>query len=372
MGQHGLILIREGDWNDYLSLMGVEGRGESVMNSGMACRAFSALSELAVRRGETPFAEEVVTYVAKMRLAVADAFDQGWFRRGYTDHGKPVGSYAENRLFINAQAWPILGKCGTPEQRRIALKNAIELCHTDIGLTLMSRPYSSPAPDDISWCSIPAGEGENAGIWPQTIHWLIWALTEEGLLDKALAEWKCGTLHRPRTSVPQGALWHFQRAGLFLLQMGGQARGLDAKPIAQPRAERADESDDCVAGIYHAQNHRGADPLSWRSRNGDFFPRLNAVTLGRVRSFSCRRALAVFPFERHFIEVAFFVIVGDSVILPQNEGSRGVPVNAHVELKDGIVGAMRQWLGQGQKRVVANENGNLVQRRRGRSFPARP
>jgi len=242
-GKHGLILIREGDWNDYLSLMGVEGRGESVMNSGMACRAFSALSEIAARRGETLFAGEVASYLAKMRVAVADAYDQGWFRRGYSDHGKPVGSFAENRLFINAQTWPVLGKCGTPEQRRTALKNAIKLCHTEIGLMLMSRPYSSPAPDDISWCAIPAGEGENAGIWPQTVHWLVLALTEEGLLEEALVEWKCGTLHAHACRFPQvpygifngpdcfSSKWAAKREGWTQSQLLNRAQSVPMNPM---------------------------------------------------------------------------------------------------------------------------------------------
>ncbi|MBN1249661.1 MAG: hypothetical protein JXC32_18505, partial [Anaerolineae bacterium] len=39
-GAHGLVCIRDGDWNDYLSGMGRQGKGESEMNSGMACRAF--------------------------------------------------------------------------------------------------------------------------------------------------------------------------------------------------------------------------------------------------------------------------------------------------------------------------------------------
>jgi hypothetical protein len=225
LGKHGLILIREGDWNDYLSLMGVEGRGESVMNSGLACRAFGAMKEIALRRGETSFVAEVESYLEKLRPAVAQAFDEGWFRRGYTDQGKPVGSHAENRLFINAQTWSALGKCGTTEQRRLALKNAIKHCHTDIGVTLMSRPYSSPAPDDISWCAIPAGEGENAGIWPQTVHWLVWALTEEGLLEEALAEWKCGTLTAHARWFPEVPYGIFNGPDCFSSKWSGRREG---------------------------------------------------------------------------------------------------------------------------------------------------
>jgi len=224
-GVHGLILIREGDWNDYLSAMGVAGLGESVMNSGMACRAFASVAEIARQRGDSAFAGEIESYLVKLRQAVEEAFDEGWFRRGYTDEGRPVGSSAEKRVFINAQTWPVLGKCGTPEQRRTALKNAIEHCHTDIGLMLMSRPFSSPAPDDISVCAIPAGEGENSGIWPQTVHWFVWALVEEGLLEEALAEWKCGTLLSHALRFPQVPYGIFNGPDCFSSKWAGKREG---------------------------------------------------------------------------------------------------------------------------------------------------
>jgi hypothetical protein len=89
----------------------------------------------------------------------------------------------------------------------------------------MSRPYSSPAPDDISWCAIPAGEGENAGIWPQTIHWFVWALTEEGLLEEALAEWKCGTLHRHAVHFPAVPYGIFNGPDCFSSKWAGQRNG---------------------------------------------------------------------------------------------------------------------------------------------------
>ncbi|MDR1145829.1 MAG: hypothetical protein LBK71_06820 [Verrucomicrobiales bacterium] len=224
-GQHGLLLIREGDWNDYLSLMGAAGRGESLMNSGMACRACDVLAPLAVARGAAAFAREVAALAEELRAAVGAAFDQGWFLRGYTDAGQAVGSFAEDRVFINAQSWCALGKCGTPEQRRLALTNAVAKCHTDCGLTLMSRPYSSPAPDDISWCAIPAGEGENAGIWPQTIYWMVWALAEEGLLDEALTEWTHGTLRHHAQRFPAVPFGIFNGPDCFSSKWSGRREG---------------------------------------------------------------------------------------------------------------------------------------------------
>lgn len=206
-GDHGLVCIRDGDWNDYLSGMGRQGEGESVMNSGMACRAFDAMARFARRRNDIALAEELETFVEQVRDAVGRTFDEAWFLRGYTDTGVPVGTFAENRLFLNAQSWAALGRCGTPAQRRSALLKTIEKCHSPIGLTLMSRPYSGRPPEGISLAPIPPGEGENAGVWPQTVYWMVWALAEAGLIDEALEEWRCMSLRnhaRLHPNVPFG------------------------------------------------------------------------------------------------------------------------------------------------------------------------
>ncbi|MBN1813092.1 MAG: hypothetical protein JXA14_14745, partial [Anaerolineae bacterium] len=63
IGVHGLVCIRDGDWNDYLSGMGRQGKGESVMNSGMACRAFESMARFARQRGETALAGELEAFV---------------------------------------------------------------------------------------------------------------------------------------------------------------------------------------------------------------------------------------------------------------------------------------------------------------------
>jgi hypothetical protein len=195
------------------------------MNSGMACRAFAGLARLARIRGDEAFARDVEHFVDESKAAVESAFDNGWFLRGYTDAGRPVGSQSEDRLFLNAQSWSILGGCGTRTQRRAALMAALQKCHTPIGLTLMSRPYSSPAPDDISRCAIPAGEGENAGIWPQTIYWLVWALAEENLIDEALTEWICGTLRNHSRRFPNVPFGIFNGPDCYSSHWAGSREG---------------------------------------------------------------------------------------------------------------------------------------------------
>ncbi len=201
-GKHGLILMRTGDWNDCINKLGKKGKGESVMNSGMAARAASVLAEIAHDKRDTTFARELEKFARGLRKSVSQCYDKEWFIRAYSDVGREVSSFEENRLYINAQSWAALGGCGTPEQRKNALLNAIEKCHTDIGMTLISRPYSCPQPNYLTDYSNPTGEGENAGIWPQTVYWMVWALAEEGLIDEAIAEWKSMSLRNHSMKFP--------------------------------------------------------------------------------------------------------------------------------------------------------------------------
>jgi hypothetical protein len=206
LGANGLIRIADGDWNDYLSAVGARGFGESMMNTGMACRALAQLLPLAQAR-DPDFAEQCAERLAALRSAAEAAFDEMWFVRGYTDDGIAFGTFAENRVFLNAQSWCVLGGCGTQAMRESAMRSVLDKCHSELGLTLMSRPFPSPPPPGVATCPIPAGDGENAGIWPQTVHWAIWALTELGWSEEAFEVWKRISLRnhaRLHPEVPYG------------------------------------------------------------------------------------------------------------------------------------------------------------------------
>jgi hypothetical protein len=224
VGQHGLILILEGDWNDYLSSVGTKGKGESVMNSGMAAKAFDSLARIARKRGDIDFAVKAESWRDNLRSAVGRAFDEEWFIGSYTDEGLPICGH-KDRLYLNAQTWAALGGCGTPTQRRKALLSAIRECGSSIGLLVMSKAYSSPAPPEISWCPIPRGEGENGGIWPQTVHWAVWAMAQEGLLEEALEEWKKGTLRTHARNFPEVPYGIFNAPDCWSSRLAGRDEG---------------------------------------------------------------------------------------------------------------------------------------------------
>jgi cellobiose phosphorylase len=200
VGEHGLIKSWHGDWNDYLFPMGQAGKGESMKNTGMACRAGIHLSRIARLKGENECADTIDAYVKKLQQAASKAWTGTHFIRGYTDAGKPVGG--KDRVFINAQSWAALGKCGTEEQRYQALQHALQHNDTPLGLALVNPPFPSPPPSDVSSLPIPQGEGENGGVWPQTIGWFIWALSEENLSAEAKLLWNRMTLRHHYATYP--------------------------------------------------------------------------------------------------------------------------------------------------------------------------
>jgi cyclic beta-1,2-glucan synthetase len=114
-GPHGLPLIGTGDWNDGMSRVGVEGRGESVWLAWFLIATLRSFAPLCERRGETErgidFRRRADGYV----LAVeAHGWDGEWYRRAFFDDGTPLGS-AENdecRIDSIAQSWAVISGAG--------------------------------------------------------------------------------------------------------------------------------------------------------------------------------------------------------------------------------------------------------------------
>ncbi len=189
-GTHDLLRIGAGDWSGWLDCVGPEGKGESVLNTALACYALPQLIEVARRRDQSLFADEVNAWYQELRLAVGEAFDTSWFRRGYTDEGRGVGSSTEDRLFTDVQAWCTLARCGTATQREQALQATLAVQKVQPAPAVLSKSYTLIPPWDVSSRYVPAGEAENGGVSLPVAAWLVWALAQEGHKDLALQQWQ--------------------------------------------------------------------------------------------------------------------------------------------------------------------------------------
>jgi cellobiose phosphorylase len=205
-GPHGLPLIGHADWNDCLNLncfskepnesfqcTGDIGgsKAESVMIAGLFLYAARDLAALYRFIGKTEDAARVDGCYADMLKTVEEqAWDGAWYTRAFDAAGNPVGSKAckEGKIFIESQAWCVLGGAGQTNGRAKKALQAVEkyLYHPEYGCALQYPPYSEYHLELGEVTSYPPGYKENAGVFSHNNTWIhiAWAMFGEG--EKAL------------------------------------------------------------------------------------------------------------------------------------------------------------------------------------------
>lgn len=187
-GSHGLILIKYGDWNDSLTAVGREGRGESVWLSQAYAEAMRQMAELAGHLQDKEKQEDYRARYERIKEAInRHAWDGDWFIRCFDDQGHPVGSRQnkEAQIFIEAQTWALIS--GVADEKRI--EKILQACDrrllTEQGYVLLAPTFR--AQDDrigrIS-CMEP-GIAENGTIYSHTNVWMILGLLRTGRSEKA-------------------------------------------------------------------------------------------------------------------------------------------------------------------------------------------
>src|SRR5690606_10606079 len=91
-GERGLPLIGIGDWNDGMSRVGVEGKGESVWLAWFLIATLRRFAPYAEARGDVDVARDFRETADRYAEAVeASGWDGEWYRRAYFDNGTPLG-----------------------------------------------------------------------------------------------------------------------------------------------------------------------------------------------------------------------------------------------------------------------------------------
>ncbi|MGN6644301.1 MAG: GH36-type glycosyl hydrolase domain-containing protein, partial [Verrucomicrobiota bacterium] len=187
-GAHGLVLIKFGDWNDSLTAVGREGRGESVWLSEAYAEAMTQMAELAAALGDATGQANYLSRHEQIKNAInREAWDGGWFVRCFDDQGEPVGSHRnrEGQIFIEAQAWALIAGIADESRRQQLLRSCDEKLLTDLGYALLAPTFSEPD-DRIGRIScLEPGTCENGTIYSHTNIWMILGLLKCGQPDKA-------------------------------------------------------------------------------------------------------------------------------------------------------------------------------------------
>ncbi len=192
-GPRGLPYIGGGDWNDGLSALGLEERGESVWLAEFLCGLLHDWSVIHLRRDDLKMATELMMRRFSLGAAInKHAWDGEWYRRATRDDGTWIGS-AENargRIYLNAQTWAILNDVAHPERAEACLEAIKKHLVTDAGALLLAPSYDVPD-ETIGYITRYApGLRENGGVYTHAATWAIAAaakMRDAELVERLLA-----------------------------------------------------------------------------------------------------------------------------------------------------------------------------------------
>ena len=171
LGEHGLVKIREGDWNDAVNAAGLKGRGESVMVSCMAILAWRQAARLLKDSGYEQSADD-------MRAAVRrHALNRSGFLSGvFNDDGRWIFSERDPdgacRLSVPVNAFGVLAdvfEAGEIEP----LFARIAATATEHGIPLFWPPFGDepiPHVGRLATGDLSAGLAENGAPYNHGSH----------------------------------------------------------------------------------------------------------------------------------------------------------------------------------------------------------
>jgi cellobiose phosphorylase len=188
----GIPLIGAGDWNDGLSAVGLEERGESVWLAQFLAGLHADWAEICRRRGDEPRAIEFL----RRRDALVEAinrhgWDGEWYLRATLDDGSLLGSATNRagRIYLNAQTWAILNDVAPPERAAACMAAVRRHLVSEAGALLLAPAYDSPVPEIGYITRYAPGLRENGGVYTHAATWAIAAaakVKDAELVDRLL------------------------------------------------------------------------------------------------------------------------------------------------------------------------------------------
>lgn len=190
VGAHGLPLMGAGDWNDGMSRVGHEGKGESVWVAWFLYSTLTQFIPYCESMGDTKRAEAYKKHLEHLKKAIEEkAWDGDWYRRAYFDDGTPLGSSQNEECRIDSisNSWAVLSGAGD-KNRVVKAMNAVDeyLIHRGDGLIKLFTPPFDKTPLDPGYIKgyVP-GVRENGGQYTHAAIWTLMAYAELGQGNKA-------------------------------------------------------------------------------------------------------------------------------------------------------------------------------------------
>lgn len=211
-GSHGLVLIKFGDWNDSLTAVGKEGRGESIWLSEAYAEAMLQMESLASHLKQEKKKADYRTRYESIKKAINEkAWDGDWYVRCYDDNGNPIGSHknTQGKIFTNAQSWAMIAGISDVERTEKMIASLDKITLTDLGHMLLAPTFFERDESVGRISCLEPGVCENGTIYSHVNIWMILGLLRVGKADQAYELFKritpsylTGKKDDPKLKVP--------------------------------------------------------------------------------------------------------------------------------------------------------------------------
>jgi cellobiose phosphorylase len=191
--ERGLPLIGEGDWNDGMSHVGINWKGESVWLGHFLYGILQRFAPLCEREKEPQVSANYLKRAEAVKKAINEhAWDGEWYIRATRDDGRPLGSKSEKegKIFLNAQTWAVICGTATLERAKKAMASAEKLLFQKYGPLLFAPAYTVTDPTIGYLSRYAAGIRENGGVYTHAATWGVQAECIMGKGDKAYQAYK--------------------------------------------------------------------------------------------------------------------------------------------------------------------------------------
>lgn len=172
----GLPLIGAGDWNDGLSAVGLQERGESIWLAHFLVGLLADWGEVLTTIGDRIGFARAAERRSSLAAAVNEhGWDGGWYRRASLDSGGWIGSRANSHgaIYLNAQTWAILNDVAPPDRAESCWDAVRTHLLDEAGALLLSPAYETPD-EAIGYITRYApGLRENGGVYSHAAVWAI-------------------------------------------------------------------------------------------------------------------------------------------------------------------------------------------------------
>ena len=189
VGEHGLLKMGSGDWNDGMNEVGKRGKGESVWLTWFAVAVLDGFAPLAVYRQDEDTLALCRKWSKRLKEAAETAWDGDWYLRGWYDDGSTLGSYKDQECQLDsiAQSWAVLAG-GEKEKAEKAVGAALErLFDREAGVVKLFTPAFGQGKAHPGYIRgyLP-GIRENGGQYTHAAAWLALACFRLGWSEEGV------------------------------------------------------------------------------------------------------------------------------------------------------------------------------------------